>query len=121
MKPVSASTEKALRAALGRLAAGNAMQTDGRLTVANLAREAGVSRATANRAQLILSNLRGMVKALKQVGPEHPPLPRVHDERNRREMDNLVAQHVQVRALLRRGEESRKVRMARVHHLRPDG
>ena len=50
MKPVSRSTEEALRAALARLAAGDAVQSDGRLTVANLAREAGVSRATANRA-----------------------------------------------------------------------
>ena len=120
MKPVSASTEKALRAALGRLAAGNAMQTDGRLTVANLAREAGVSRATANRAPLILSDLRDMVKTQKQVGPEPPPSPQVHEERNRREIDNLVAQHVQIRALLRRSEESRKARLARVHHLRPN-
>ena len=120
MKPVSPTTEEALRAALARLAAGNAMQTDGRLTVANLAREAGVSRATANRAPLILADLQDMVKAQKQVGPEHPLSPGVHDERNRREMDNLVAQHVQVRARLRRGEESRKARLARVHHLRPN-
>jgi hypothetical protein len=49
-----------------------------------------------------------------------PPSPGVHDERNRREIDNLVAQHVQVRALLRLGEESRKARLARIHHLRPD-
>ena len=49
-----------------------------------------------------------------------PPSPRGHDERNRRESDNLVAPHVQVRALLRRGEESRKARLARIHHLRPD-
>jgi len=121
MNPVSASTEKALRAALARLAAGNATQTDGRPTVANLAREAGVSRATANRAPLILSDLRDVVKALKQTGPEQPHSPRVHEERNRREMDNLVAQHVQVRALLRRGEESRKARLARIHHLPPNG
>ena len=66
MKPVSRTTEQPLRAALARLAAGNAMQTDGRLTVANLAREAGVSRATANRAPFILSNLQDMVKARKQ-------------------------------------------------------
>lgn len=90
------------------------------MTVANLAREAGVSRATANRAPLILPDLQDMVKTLKQVGHEHPPSPGVHDERNRREIDNLVAQHVQVRALLRRGEESRKARLARIHHLRPD-
>jgi hypothetical protein len=120
MKPVSPTTEEALRAALARLAAGNAMQTDGRLTVANLAREAEISRATANRAPLILSDLRDMVKTQKQVGPEPPPSPQVHEERNRRAMDNLAAQHVQVRALLRRGEENRKVGLARIHHLRPD-
>jgi hypothetical protein len=46
------------------------------VTVANLAREAGVSRATANRAPLILPDLQDMVKTLKQVGHEHPLLPR---------------------------------------------
>jgi hypothetical protein len=49
-----------------------------------------------------------------------PSSPGVHDERNRREIDNLVAQHVQVRELLRRAEERRKARLARIHHLRPD-
>ena len=58
MKPVSAATEQALRAALGRLMAGAPVRCDGRLTVANLAREADVSRATANRAVAVLVDLR---------------------------------------------------------------
>ena len=117
MKPVSRTTEQALRAALTRLASGNALQTDGWLTVANLAREAGVSRATANRAPSILSDLRVMAKAQKQKVAEHPPCPGVHEERNRRVIDDLIAQQLQVRALLSRSEESRKARLAHTHLL----
>ena len=58
MKPVSTETEQRLRAALVRLLTGEAIVTDGRLTVANLAREAGVGRATANRASVVLTELR---------------------------------------------------------------
>lgn len=43
-----------LRDAMGRLVAGRPRVTDGRLTVANLAREAGVGRSTANRATDVL-------------------------------------------------------------------
>ncbi|MBV8496362.1 MAG: hypothetical protein JO361_06235 [Gammaproteobacteria bacterium] len=39
---------------MARLIAGRPRVTDGRLTVANLAREAGVGRATANRAVRVL-------------------------------------------------------------------
>jgi hypothetical protein len=118
MKPVSHTTEQALRAALARLSSENPLQTDGRLTVANLAREAGVSRATANRALLILSELQDMAKARKQRVAEHPPCRVVQVERNQRAIDDLVAQHIQVRALLSRSDESRKARLARIHHLR---
>jgi hypothetical protein len=54
MKPVSARTQSMLRDAMGRLVAGRPRVTDGRLTVANLAREAGVGRSTANRATDVL-------------------------------------------------------------------
>lgn len=54
MKPVSARTQSVLRDAMGRLVAGRPRVTDGRLTVANLAREAGVGRSTANRATDVL-------------------------------------------------------------------
>ncbi len=118
MKPVSHPTEQALRAAFARLVARNALQTDGRLTVANLAREAGVSRATANRAPLLLSDLRDMAKAQKPKEAEHSPGHEVHEERSQRAIDDLIAQHIQVRALLSRSDESRKARLARIHHLR---
>ncbi|MCX4632803.1 hypothetical protein [Streptomyces sp. NBC_01443] len=52
---VSAETAKSLRAAMLRLFAGKPQRTDGRLTKENLWREAQVSRATMNRAQLILA------------------------------------------------------------------
>ena len=118
MKPVSRSTEQALRAALARLAAGNALQSDGRLTVANLAREAGFSRATANRAPLILSNLQDMAKTPKQRVAVHPTSPGVAEQQIRRAIDDLIAQHLQDRALLSRSDEGRKARLARIHHLR---
>lgn len=56
--PVSQKTEGALRAAMKRLLEGASEHTDGRLTIANLAREADVSRATANRATAVLAEFR---------------------------------------------------------------
>ncbi|MFF3460539.1 hypothetical protein ACFYXH_40950 [Streptomyces sp. NPDC002730] len=53
---VSAETVKALRAAMERLLAGRPTRTDGRLVKENLYREAGVSRATMNRAHCILAD-----------------------------------------------------------------
>ncbi|MCX4460280.1 hypothetical protein OOK58_56395 [Streptomyces sp. NBC_01728] len=52
---VSGQAEKALRAAMERLLAGKPARTDGRLIKENLYREAGVSRATMNRAPDILT------------------------------------------------------------------
>lgn len=51
---VTAQTAQALRAAMQRLFAGKPQRTDGRLTKQNLWQEAGVSRATMNRAHTIL-------------------------------------------------------------------
>jgi len=73
IRPVSATTEGALRAAMTRLLEGVPQHTDDRLTISNLAREAGVSRATANRAEAILTEFRsaearfrkGSISALK--------------------------------------------------------
>jgi hypothetical protein len=58
MTPVSAATVTSLRAAMARLLANRSEHTDGRITVANLAREAGVCRATANRAETVLNEFR---------------------------------------------------------------
>jgi DNA-binding GntR family transcriptional regulator len=52
---VSAKTEQALRDAMERLLSGRPQHTDGKLTKNNLCREAGVSRATMNRATEILT------------------------------------------------------------------
>lgn len=51
---VTEQTATALRAAMQRLFAGKPQRTDGRLTKQNLWKEAGVSRATMNRAHTIL-------------------------------------------------------------------
>ncbi|MFZ3492337.1 hypothetical protein ACODT5_03690 [Streptomyces sp. 5.8] len=53
---VSSAVAKALRAAMERLLAGRPTCTDGRLVKENLYREAGVSRATMNRAHGILAD-----------------------------------------------------------------
>jgi hypothetical protein len=55
VKPVSGRSEALLQEAMARLVAGRPRVTDGRLTVANLAREAGVGRSTANRAVDVLA------------------------------------------------------------------
>ncbi|WP_432008619.1 hypothetical protein [Streptomyces bacillaris] len=53
---VSARAEQALREAMDRLLAGKPLRTDGKLTKNNLWREAGVSRATMNRASAVLAD-----------------------------------------------------------------
>jgi len=52
---VSAKTEQALREAMERLCTGQPTRTDGKLAKNNLWREAGVSRATMNRATAVLA------------------------------------------------------------------
>ena len=66
-RPVSEKTEDVLRAAMKRLLEGTSVHTDGRLTVANLAREAGVSRATANRATAVLAEFRAAEARFRSV------------------------------------------------------
>jgi len=56
--PTGPKSEAALRAAMARLLDGRPEHTDRALTIANLAREAGVSRATANRAADLLAKFR---------------------------------------------------------------
>lgn len=53
---VSSKVEHALRDAMERLFSGNSRHTDGKLTKNNLWREAGVSRATMNRATAVLAD-----------------------------------------------------------------
>lgn len=63
---VSPASEKRLREAMERLLAGKPQRTDGRLIKENLYKEAGVSRATMNRAASILADWES-----KSAGP-HP-------------------------------------------------
>ncbi|AZO07742.1 hypothetical protein EJ074_00320 [Mesorhizobium sp. M3A.F.Ca.ET.080.04.2.1] len=98
---VSAKTELALRDAMDRLLSGEAVMTKRPLTVVNLAIEAGVSRATANRAFNLLAEFRQRVEALERgkgrrlegADPE-----RGEESKNAR----TLAQHVQARALHQR-------------------
>ncbi len=121
MRPISTSTEQALREALTRLVSGNAARTDGRLTVANLAREAGVGRATANRAPALLAELRKAAKAARLSRLEAPRSPQIGTERSRRELEDVIAQHVQVRVLLQRASDNRRSRLARIRLVRDGG
>jgi len=63
-------SEAALRAAMARLLDGRPERTDGALTVANLAREAGVSRATANRAADLLAEFRAAEACHRRSSPQ---------------------------------------------------
>lgn len=67
MTAVSPATEKKLRDAMERLLAGQSLRTDGRLTKTNLHIEAGVSRATMNRASAVLADWNSEVNT--QVAP----------------------------------------------------
>jgi hypothetical protein len=71
MTAVSPPAAAALEDAMRRLLDGQPQRTDGALTVANLAREAGVSRATANRATEILARFRSHTST--QAGQDDVP------------------------------------------------
>lgn len=67
---ISLATEHKLRDAMGRLLAGLATRTDGKLTKTNLAREAGVSRATVNRATAIMTEWDTIVADRRPRSPD---------------------------------------------------
>jgi hypothetical protein len=68
--PTGPKSEAALRAAMARLLDGRPERTDGALTIANLAREAGVSRATANRAADLLAEFRAAEACQRRSSPQ---------------------------------------------------
>ena len=84
---VSPRTEQKLRAAMDRLCNGTSARTNGQLTVSNLAKEAGVSRATANRAEAVLAEFHNRTIALQET-PER--LPGLRDQN--RELERRLAQ-----------------------------
>lgn len=84
---VSLTTEHKLRGAMDRLCNGTSQRTNGQLTVSNLAKEAGVSRATANRAEAVLAEFHNRTIALAET-PEK--LPGLRDQN--RELEHRLAQ-----------------------------
>jgi hypothetical protein len=104
--PVSRTTEEALRQALARLIDGCPTRTDGRLTVANLAREAGMSR---QRQTALPPSWPPAVMPL--LLPEREVCHRGGPERRERSAGlHIRAQHIQARALQQRQEEQRAAR-----------
>ena len=117
-RTISQKTEDALRAAMMRLLEGTSVHTDGCLTVANLAREAGVSRATANRATAVLAEFRaaearfrsGSVAGLKERIRELEAdlrAARSGEMAELRATIKTLAQQIQILAL--EGEEQRRL------------
>jgi hypothetical protein len=106
--PVSQSTEQVLRAAMQRLLSGSAVRTDGHLTIVNLAIEAGVSRATANRATAVLMEFRSAAagRRAREVRVETALAGPEEESRNA----HILAQHIQARALHKRQEDQRAAR-----------
>jgi hypothetical protein len=72
---------------MDHLLSGTAPRTDGQLTVSNLAKEAGVSRATANRAEAVLAEFHNRITVLEET-PEK--LPGLRDQN--RELERRLAQ-----------------------------
>ena len=70
MTSLGPKSEAALRAGMARLLDGRPERTDGALTVSNLAREAGVSRATANRAIDLLAEFRAAEVGHRRSSPQ---------------------------------------------------
>lgn len=98
MSGVNAASEKALQEALGRLAEGRPLRSNGDLTVAGLAVEAGVSRSTANRCVPAVEALRALqLRRSSSVEPERP----IFDERQARsELTELRRRHAEKVAVL---------------------
>jgi len=71
---VSLITERKLRDAMDRLCNGTSQRTNGQLTVSKLAKEAGVSRATANRAGAVLADFHNCTIALAETPEKLPGL-----------------------------------------------
>lgn len=98
MSGVSAGSDRALQEALIRLGEGRPLRTNGALTVAGLAAEAGVSRSTANRSAGAVEALRSLqLTQASEAIPERCPF----DERQaRKEIAELRRRHAeQVSAL----------------------
>lgn len=90
----SLTTEQKLRAAMDRLCNGTSQRTNGQLTVSNLAK-AGVSRATANRAEAVLAEFHNRIIALQEI-PEKLPGLRDRNHELERRLAQMTAEKNQI-------------------------
>jgi DNA-binding MurR/RpiR family transcriptional regulator len=98
---VTPAVQAALIQAMDRLLAGEPQRSDGSLTVASLAREAGISRATAHRATEALEAFRQRVDE-RTSGPDVPATLREHIRKLQGELrEARRARHEEITDLLR--------------------
>lgn len=102
--PIGTTAETALRQAMERLLAGRPTLTDGRLTVTNLAREAGLSRASAYRAAAIVQAFR-----------DHIRQPAARDMTPTARQDRIAALEAERAALQRQARDDQRALRATVH------
>lgn len=134
---VSPASEKKLREAMERLLSGTQQRTDGRLIKENLYKEAGVSRATMNRAVSLLAEWETksartqprdrIIEQLNTAGREHKGTIKTLRQRIRELEDQLTAAattigelHVE-NQILRGKDPTRNVSPLRQNVSRPAG
>ncbi|MCX4870836.1 MULTISPECIES: hypothetical protein [unclassified Streptomyces] len=108
---VSAKTAAALRAAMRRLFDGKPQHTDGRLTKENLWQEAQVSRATMNRAAILLAEWDDHVA---ENGTTTPGEARRDDEITR--LRRKLAEKTRECTVTNRRLEAAAIAIATLHH-----
>lgn len=92
---ISTTSQTRLRAAMDRLLAGTQVRTDGRLIKENLYREAGVSRATMNRAADVLAEWESRVNTAQPRDREIETLRQQLSE-SRATIDDLRARNAKL-------------------------
>lgn len=109
---VSPRTAEALREAMKRLLAGQPRHTDGRLTKANLGRDAGVSHATLHRAKAVLRDWDTAVAAQEELAPVVQPDTNPETEELRSRLNDKTHECTE----LRRQLDAAATVIATLHH-----
>jgi hypothetical protein len=108
---VSARTAATRREAMPRLLTGRPQRTDGRLVKDNLWKEAGVSRATINRARLVMAEWDTQVAACDGLTPGEA---RKHDELT--QLRAKLADETREYTILQRQLDAAATAIAALHH-----
>lgn len=111
MTSITPATEKKLRDAMERLLTGTAKRTDGRLIKNNLHIEAGVSRATMNRATGVIAEWNAAVGT--ESTPRDAQLVRLEETVSK--LKNSVAKLREENADLRRKNQAAVTLIAELH------